>query len=79
MGKVGNESPTLIEPISERKDGIMAMFSGKGSGIPKSSPVKRKRSASPPPAKKLRTLVVKEESIEFLGFGKPSLEVRGTG
>ncbi|KIY53158.1 DUF159-domain-containing protein, partial [Fistulina hepatica ATCC 64428] len=27
VGKVGNESPTFIEPLTERKDGIAAMFS----------------------------------------------------
>ena len=26
MGKVGTESPTFIEPLSERRDGIQAMF-----------------------------------------------------
>lgn len=26
VGKVGTESPTFIEPIAERKDGIQAMF-----------------------------------------------------
>jgi len=26
VGKVGNESPTFIEPVASRKDGIQAMF-----------------------------------------------------
>jgi hypothetical protein len=70
VGKVGNESPTFIEPISARKDGIMAMFASQGSRKSKStSPVKRKRSVSPP-AKKAKTRIAKEESVEFLGFGK---------
>jgi len=73
VGKVGNESPTFIEPISERKDGIVAMFASQGSQKSKSSPVKRKRSASPPPAKKQRTTKVQEEGdseIEFVGYGE---------
>ncbi|KAI0087593.1 hypothetical protein BDY19DRAFT_1011352 [Irpex rosettiformis] len=36
VGKVGNESPTFIEPLSQRRDGIEAMFA-KQSG-PKPSP-----------------------------------------
>jgi hypothetical protein len=79
VGKVGNESPTFIEPISERKDGIMAMFASQESQKPKSSsPAKRKRSASPTPAKKPKTTVTKEESVEFLGYGKSNPKVRGT-
>ncbi len=27
VGKIGTESPTFVEPIAERKDGIAAMFS----------------------------------------------------
>jgi hypothetical protein len=77
VGKVGNESPTFIEPVSERKDGIVAMFASQGSLKPKtSSPVKRKRSASPLPSVKS-----KEESdseIEFVGYGAPNRKVRAT-
>lgn len=79
VGKVGNESPTFIEPISQRKDGIMAMFANQGSQTSKSSPVKRKRSTPPPPpSKKPKKTIPKEESIEFLGFGFSNPKVRGT-
>lgn len=78
VGRVGNESPSFIEPISKRKDGIVAMFASQGSQKSKPpSPIKRKRSTSPPPpAKKPRTTVTKEESVEFLGFGNSSPKVR---
>ncbi|KII90168.1 hypothetical protein PLICRDRAFT_108074 [Plicaturopsis crispa FD-325 SS-3] len=54
VGSVGKESPTFVEPISTRKDGIEAMFakqkqtqnSPKKKGLP-TSQTKRKRSASP--------------------------------
>lgn len=70
VGKVGNESSTFIEPISERKDGIVAMFASQGSRKSKiSSPIKRKRSVSPP-VKRAKRTIAKEESVEFLGFGK---------
>lgn len=72
VGKVGKESPTFIEPISERKDGIVAMFASHGSQ--KSSPLKRKRSISPP-VNKPKTMITKEESVEFLGFGKSNPKV----
>ena len=81
VGKVGNESPTFIEPISKRKDGIEAMFASQGSQKSKSSPVKRKRSASPPPAKKAKMANKKEESdsdIELVGYGKSTPKVRGS-
>lgn len=75
VGKVGNESPAFVEPISERKDGIVAMFAHQGSQKSKpSSPVKRKRSLSPP-AKKPKITIAKEESVEFLGFGKSNPKV----
>ncbi|RPD77082.1 DUF159-domain-containing protein [Lentinus tigrinus ALCF2SS1-7] len=51
VGKIGTESPTFIEPITERKDGIQAMFAkqtrkdAKTNSPAKSNP--RKRSASP--------------------------------
>lgn len=51
VGKVGAESPAFIEPVSERKDGIEAMFARQKEG-PKAagSPgKKRKRSVSPVP------------------------------
>ena len=80
VGKVGNESPTFIEPISERKDGIEAMFAGQGPKKSKTSLVKRKRSASPPPVKKLKTADAKEESdseIELVGYEKSNPDVCG--
>ena len=62
VGKVGAESPTFVEPIAERKDGIQAMFAKQRQAktispmsTPSSSQVtskniekKRKRSTSPP-------------------------------
>jgi putative SOS response-associated peptidase YedK len=56
VGKVGTESPSFIEPIAGRKDGIQAMFSkqrqaGRSSESPATSPphfgTKRKLEASP--------------------------------
>ncbi|KAF8621468.1 hypothetical protein AX15_007762 [Amanita polypyramis BW_CC] len=44
VGKVGNESPSFIEPIKERKDGIQAMFQKQAQGA-----AKRKRADSPLP------------------------------
>lgn len=82
MGKVGNESPTFIEPIAKRKDGIMAMFAGQGSQESKSSsPAKRKRSASPSPAKKPKIANKKggsDSEIEFVGYGEFNPKVCGT-
>ena len=81
VGKVGNESSTFVEPISKRKDGIEAMFASQGSQKPKTSPAKRKRSTSLPPAKKPRTANTKEESdsdIELVGYGKSNPKVCGT-
>ncbi len=51
VGKIGTDSPTFVEPIAERKDGIQAMFAKqtlkdtRTTSSAKSSP--RKRSASP--------------------------------
>ncbi|TFK80769.1 DUF159-domain-containing protein [Polyporus arcularius HHB13444] len=49
VGKIGTDSPTFVEPIAERKDGIQAMFAKQTlkdtRTSAKSSP--RKRSASP--------------------------------
>ncbi|KIK09512.1 hypothetical protein K443DRAFT_388692 [Laccaria amethystina LaAM-08-1] len=50
VGKVGTESPSFIEPITSRKDGIQAMFSKQKSSQSKaltSSSSKRSRSQSP--------------------------------
>lgn len=57
VGKVGTESPSFIEPITSRKDGIQAMFSKQRQDSPTksqatvASPTKRRResSISPPP------------------------------
>ncbi|KAG8215286.1 hypothetical protein J3R82DRAFT_8845 [Butyriboletus roseoflavus] len=46
IGKVGTESATFIEPIANRKDGIMAMFAKQRSKQVESS-AKRKRSSTP--------------------------------
>ena len=51
VGKIGTESPTFIEPLAERKDGIQAMFAKQTrKGTTAASPAKsstRKRSAFP--------------------------------
>jgi hypothetical protein len=78
VGKVGNESPTFIEPIAKRKDGIMAMFASQGSQNSKSSSPKRKRSASPTPAKKPKTTNKRAESnseIESIEYGESDPKV----
>jgi len=82
VGKVGNESPTFVEPIFKRKDGIEAMFATQGSQKQKTSPTKRRRSTSLPPAKKLKTANVEVESdsdIKLVGSGpKSNPKVRET-
>ena len=82
VGKVGNESATFIEPISQRKDGIAAMFASQGSQKSESSsPAKRKRSASPVPARKRKTTDTggkSDSEIEFIGYGEPNPKVCGT-
>jgi len=58
VGKVGTESPTFIEPIANRKDGIQAMFSRQMQA--QSSPMKtqkRRRSTSPSTSIEQRALV----------------------
>lgn len=53
VGKVGTESPAFINPVSERKDGILAMFArqkeGTGAKAAVSPAKKRKRSTTPVP------------------------------
>ncbi|KAF4564454.1 SOS response-associated peptidase family protein [Pleurotus pulmonarius] len=69
VGKVGTESPSYIEPVSQRKDGIEAMFAkakSKSTASPQSSaPAERAMSTtvdakssppSPPSQKRKRTL-----------------------
>ena len=46
VGKVGAESPTFIEPVQKRKDGIEAMFSRQAKAAQHRSAV---RDAPPPP------------------------------
>ena len=46
VGKVGTESPTFIEPVQKRKDGIEAMFSRQAKAAQHRSAV---RDAPPPP------------------------------
>jgi len=53
VGKVGTESPTFIEPIANRKDGIQAMFLRQKqakSSLVREASKKRKRSSSPSPS-----------------------------
>ena len=49
VGKIGNESPTFVQPIAERKDGIEAMFAKQLRKEPSavSRTTARKRSRSP--------------------------------
>jgi hypothetical protein len=54
IGKVGAESPTFIEPIANRKDGIQAMFSKQRQS--EKSGVKRKRRSSPSEAMKTSSM-----------------------
>jgi hypothetical protein len=59
VGKVGTESPTFIEPVQKRKDGIEAMFTRQAKAAAGSG--KRKREPSPSPAKE------EEEVKEMMG------------
>ncbi|KZT23040.1 DUF159-domain-containing protein [Neolentinus lepideus HHB14362 ss-1] len=48
VGKTGTESPSFIQPISQRKDGIESMFAkAKQKQIQSANKLKRKRSSSP--------------------------------
>ena len=50
VGKVGTESPTFIEPVQKRKDGIEAMFSRQAKAAQQRSAVRDAPSSpSPPP------------------------------
>ncbi|TFK48308.1 DUF159-domain-containing protein [Heliocybe sulcata] len=46
VGKIGTESPSFIQPVSQRKDGIESMFA-KQKQSQASNKLKRKRSSSP--------------------------------
>ncbi|KAG7087468.1 hypothetical protein E1B28_013433 [Marasmius oreades] len=74
VGKVGTESPTFIQPVSQRKDGIEAMFSkqkSKSSQI-KNSPTKRKRSSTPPPAPTVKSETMdSEDDVDGPGPSTP--------
>ncbi|KIN96280.1 hypothetical protein M404DRAFT_1006897 [Pisolithus tinctorius Marx 270] len=48
VGKVGAESPTFIQPLSTRKDGIQAMFAKQRSKQEATTTAKRKRELSLP-------------------------------
>lgn len=51
VGKVGVESPTFIQPVATRKDGIKAMFAKQRSQQEQNKEsIKRKRSVSPVPS-----------------------------
>ena len=62
VGKVGLDSPSFVQPIEERKDGIKALFAKQQqpaeSGIPTMFPAKRQRSPTPgsldSPAKRMK-------------------------
>jgi hypothetical protein len=61
VGKVGTESPSFIEPVAERRDGIKAMFSKQATAYPSKTPTtsqKRKSETDPSPSK------VKDEEVE---------------
>jgi hypothetical protein len=47
VGKVGTESPSFIEPVASRKDGIQAMFSKQKQRDSSSSPTKSPGPRSP--------------------------------
>jgi putative SOS response-associated peptidase YedK len=52
VGRVGVESPTFIEPVEKRKDGIEALFSRQAKATsqkPDASPVRGKRKREPSP------------------------------
>ncbi|KAJ3518669.1 hypothetical protein NMY22_g13558 [Coprinellus aureogranulatus] len=48
VGKIGNESPTFIEPVANRKDGIQAMFAKQKQAKPSGSPSKSSLPTSSP-------------------------------
>ncbi|KAG6915092.1 hypothetical protein DXG01_013471 [Tephrocybe rancida] len=66
VGKVGTESPTFIEPIATRKDGIQAMFSKQAAKSKSSQP----SSSQPKPSQTKRPRSPKA-SVEDLTFSPP--------
>lgn len=74
MGKVGTESPTFIQPVAERKDGIQAMFARQATSSQQLKGAKRKRSTSPKPSD--TTMQAQKESSQ--GKMKPSVDKLNT-
>jgi len=71
VGKVGVQSSTFIEPVSERKDGIQAMFAKQQNA----SPYKRKRTstAAAELSDQKKTKVENQDlDIQYLGTMKTS-------
>ena len=69
VGKVGTESPTFIESISKRKDGIEAMFAKQGSKSEKGKETKEEARTPTPtkPASKVGQSKRKRQSPERPG------------
>ncbi|KAI0651252.1 hypothetical protein C8Q79DRAFT_897700 [Trametes meyenii] len=66
VGKIGTESPTFIQPVQERKDGIQALFA-------------QQKVAGVPPAATTSTRAIRKRSPSSVGLeseGGPSLEDR---
>ena len=82
VGKVGVESPTFIEPVEKRKDGIEALFSrqtatitAKGSA-PASPAARGKRKREPSPLEeKPATDIVKAEPIDVDATSDSDVEI----
>lgn len=85
VGKVGTESPTFIQPVAERKDGIQAMFAKQARAAHvQGSPSKRKLEDSyeekeikrekEHPTKKVNTWEDDDE-IEYIGSTAPRTEI----
>jgi hypothetical protein len=69
VGKVGTESPTFIEPVQKRKDGIEAMFSRQAKAAAASG--KRKREPSSP-AEEVEEVKVKMGTSTSSAAASPS-------
>ena len=82
VGRVGVESPTFIEPVEKRKDGIEALFSRqtathKASGSTSASPAARgKRKREPSPLEtKTATDIVKADPIDVDASSDSDVEI----
>ncbi|KAI0656333.1 hypothetical protein C8Q70DRAFT_921747 [Cubamyces menziesii] len=53
VGKIGTESPTFIQPIQERKDGIQALFAKQQQGITSSPPKSTTKLTPDTPSKRV--------------------------